>query len=76
MTYANGHTCEGEWFDGERNGWMIFAYPRNDENKGRPLSELFNHKVTKYMEYRAVSGGFRTIDPPSPLPPASVHQRW
>jgi hypothetical protein len=44
VTYANGHTCEGEWFDGERNGWMIFAYPRNDENKGRPLSELSNHE--------------------------------
>jgi hypothetical protein len=31
-----------------------------------------NHKVLTYIEYRAVSGVFRTIDPPPPLPPASV----
>ncbi len=30
------------------------------------------HKVLTYIEYRAVSGVFRTIDPPTPLNPASV----
>jgi hypothetical protein len=30
------------------------------------------HKVLTYIEYRSVSGVFRTIDPPSPLQPASV----
>jgi hypothetical protein len=30
------------------------------------------HKVLTYIEYRAVSGVFRTIDPPYPLHPASV----
>ncbi len=30
------------------------------------------YKVLTYIEYRAVSGVFRTIDPPSPLHPASV----
>jgi hypothetical protein len=31
-----------------------------------------HHKVLTYIEYRAVSGVFRTIDPPPPLHPASV----
>jgi hypothetical protein len=31
-----------------------------------------NHKILTYIEYRAVSGVFRTIDPPPPLHPASV----
>jgi hypothetical protein len=30
------------------------------------------HKVLTHIEYRAVSGVFRTIDPPTPLNPASV----
>jgi hypothetical protein len=30
------------------------------------------HKVLTYIEYRAVSGVFRTIDPPPPLHSASV----
>ncbi len=30
------------------------------------------HKVLKYIEYRSVSGVFRTIDSPPPLHPASV----
>ncbi len=30
------------------------------------------HKVLTYIEYRAVSGVFRTIDPPPPIHPASV----
>jgi hypothetical protein len=30
------------------------------------------HKVLTYIKYRAVSGVFRTIDPPLPLHPASV----
>jgi hypothetical protein len=30
------------------------------------------HKVLTYKEYKAVSGVFRTIDPPPPLHPASV----
>jgi hypothetical protein len=44
------------------------------------------HKVLTYIEYRAVSGVFRTINPPPPLHPASVssprtkgegvHTRW
>jgi hypothetical protein len=32
----------------------------------------FTHKVLTYIEYRAVSGVFPTIDPPPPLHPASV----
>ncbi len=32
----------------------------------------FYHKVLTYIEYRTVSGVFRTIDPPPPLHPASV----
>ncbi len=31
-----------------------------------------NHKVLTHIEYRAVSGAFRTIDPPPPLRTASV----
>ncbi len=31
----------------------------------------WEHKVLTYTEYRAVSGVFRTIDPPPPLHPAS-----
>jgi hypothetical protein len=34
--------------------------------------ELSEHKVLTYIKYRAVSGVFRTIDPPPPLHPASV----
>ncbi len=30
------------------------------------------HKVLTFIEYRAVSGVFRTIDPPTPLNPVSV----
>jgi hypothetical protein len=33
---------------------------------------LSAHKVLTYIEYRAVSGVFRTIDPPPSLHPASV----
>jgi hypothetical protein len=33
---------------------------------------LLKQKVLTYIEYRAVSGVFRTIDPPPPLHPASV----
>jgi hypothetical protein len=38
------------------------------------------HKVLTYIEYRAVSGVFRTIDPPPPSPPSECvlpppHQR-
>ncbi len=36
-----------------------------------PLNGL-HHKVLTYIEYRAVSGVFRTIDSPPPLHPASV----
>jgi hypothetical protein len=32
----------------------------------------WHHKVLTYIEYRAVSGVFRTIDPPPPLHPESV----
>ncbi len=31
------------------------------------------HKVLTYIEYRAVSGVFRNIDPPPPHRPASVY---
>jgi hypothetical protein len=31
-----------------------------------------HHKVLTYIEYRAEAGVFRTIDPPAPLPLASV----
>ncbi len=34
--------------------------------------EVFHHEVFTYVEYRAVSGVFQTIDPPSVLHPASV----
>jgi hypothetical protein len=30
----------------------------------------YTHKVLTYKEYRAVSGVFRTIDPPPPFPPS------
>jgi len=36
------------------------------------LSNALWHKVLTYIEYRAVSGVFRTIWPPPPLHPASV----
>jgi hypothetical protein len=39
---------------------------------GLDISESANHKVLTYIEYRAVSGVFQTIDPPPPLRPASV----
>ncbi len=34
--------------------------------------DTYMHKVLTYIEYRAVSGVFRTIDPPPLLHPASV----
>jgi hypothetical protein len=34
--------------------------------------DTLHHKVLTYIEYRAVSGIFRTVDPPPPLHPASV----
>ncbi len=36
------------------------------------ILEEFNHKVLTYVEYRAVSGVFQNIDPPSPFHQASV----
>ncbi len=49
-------------------------------NRGRPptcesptlqrLSMRVSHKVLTYIEYSAVSGVFRTIDPPPPSPPS------
>jgi hypothetical protein len=36
------------------------------------FSHVSNHKVLTYVKYRAVSGVFQNIDPPPPLPPASV----
>ncbi len=33
---------------------------------------MYRHKVFTYIEYRAVSSVFRTINPPPPLPLASV----
>jgi hypothetical protein len=36
------------------------------------MAMLLVHKVLTYTEYRAVSGVFKTIDPPPPLHPASV----
>jgi hypothetical protein len=37
-----------------------------------PQRELALHKVLTYTEHRALSGVFRTIDPPPPLHPANV----
>ncbi len=37
-----------------------------------PYHILQKHKVLTYIENRAVSGVFRTIDPPPPVHPASV----
>jgi hypothetical protein len=34
--------------------------------------KYLNHKVLTYVEYRAVSGVFQTIDPPPPRHSASV----
>ncbi len=51
----------------------IFSY-----NGGHPGYDVILYwktwtlKVLTYIEYRAVSGVFRTIDPPPPLHPASV----
>jgi hypothetical protein len=39
---------------------------------GNPNTNPKIHKVITYIEYRAVSGVFRTIDSPPPLHPASV----
>jgi hypothetical protein len=36
------------------------------------MQDVYMHKVLTYIEYRAVSGVFRTNDPPPPLHPASV----
>jgi len=36
------------------------------------LNMCIHHRVLTYIEYRAVSGVFRTIDPPPLLHPASV----
>jgi hypothetical protein len=41
-------------------------------SKGTAGGVLYIHKVLAYIEYRAVSGIFRTIEPPPPLHPASV----
>jgi hypothetical protein len=45
-------------------GWM--------DEKTRKRAKVTDHKVLTYIEYRAVSGVFRTIDPTTPLHPASV----
>jgi hypothetical protein len=41
--------------------------------------ERLNHKVLTYVEYRAMSGVFQNIDPPTPSPPSVCvlppHQR-
>jgi hypothetical protein len=44
-----------------------------------PTREYYRHKVLTYVEYRAVSGVFQNIDPPSPSTPSECvlppHQR-
>jgi len=42
------------------------------KRSGRERENRERHKVLTYIEYRAVSGVFRTIDPPPTLYPASV----
>ncbi len=39
-------------------------------SKGTAGAVLYTHKVLTYIEYRAVSGVFRTIEPPTPSPPS------
>ncbi len=46
--------------------------PFRDDATDILLVVTFLHKVLTYIEYRAVSSVFRTIDPPPPLHPASV----
>jgi hypothetical protein len=38
----------------------------------KSIAKTCDHKVLAYIEYRAVSGVFRNIDPPPPFHPAIV----
>jgi hypothetical protein len=39
-------------------------------SKGTAGGVLYTHKLLTYIEYRAVSGVLRTIEPPTPSPPS------
>ncbi len=64
------------WFlSTESEGWglgMSWAVKKNSGGGHCTLSKGRKHKVFTYIEYRAVSGVYRTIDPPTPLHPAIV----
>jgi hypothetical protein len=63
---------------GARPGRDILPWERDLERdllsweRTASIAETLGHKVLTYIEYRAVSVIFRTIDPPPPLHPASV----
>ncbi len=56
--------------------WIYFSSRTpehtNSIQVGWEFTVGYMHKVITYIEYRAVSGVFRTIDPSPPLHPASV----
>ncbi len=54
--------------------WIYFSSRTpehtNSIQVGWEFTVGYMHKVLTYIEYRAVSGVFRTIDPPTPSPPS------
>jgi hypothetical protein len=68
----------GGWGKGRRGEGPVFKQTMAWERRGR-VQVGYYHKVLTYVEYRAVSGVFQNIDPPTPSPPSecvlSPHQR-
>ncbi len=69
IMFHNPRTSRGR---NERGSWASKKVCERGRDRER-------HKILTYLEYRAVSGVFRTIDPPSPSPPSECvltpHQR-
>jgi hypothetical protein len=70
----------------EKYGWKISVKKKKNScflsgwlaGRTKTIADEMGHKVLPYIEYRAVSDVFRTIDPPPTLHTASVsspHQR-
>ncbi len=53
----------------ENRSWLVKSVL---QLMAKSVSDKWTHKVLTYVEYRAVSGVFQNIDPPPPLPLASV----